>query len=84
MMLTTMHRLPTNHRVFIVLIGIALAYMLGLLAMLLAYSQPSDYTPPLSEVFIVPLLLALHHPLVAILTLALCMTLTRLCWHPIQ
>ena len=68
------------HRISNTLLAVALTYALGVLMMVLAYARSGDYHPPVSEYFVVPLLMAELHPLLAGAMLALSLVLVHLCW----
>ncbi len=71
-----MHQIQRS--VFTAILTLALAYAAGIGTFALAYLYPTDYAPPRSEYFAVPLMVALRHPVVTALFLLLLYALLRM------
>lgn len=75
-----MQRMTMAHRISNTLIAIVVSYALGVLMMILAFIHSTGYRPPLSEYFVVPLILGYQNPLVAGMVVGLSLVLVHLCW----
>lgn len=69
-----------SHRIANLFLAALLTYALGILVMILAYARTTEYRPPMSEYFIVPLVMGYQNPIITGVVLAFCLMLVHLCW----
>ncbi len=75
-----MQKLTISHRIANLFLATLLTYAIGILIMILAYARTSGYRPPVTEYFVVPLVMGYQNPIVTGGVLAFCLVLVHLLW----